>query len=117
MVSVSVSGFGMVGLGKDFLTRHILLRRDSSGDLYPVTKPSPVPQALLSVNPTTWHQRLRHPGEDVLRSLVSRQFISCTKEKSSNICHACQLGKHVRLSFSSSNSVVTRSFEIIHSDI
>ncbi|GKE60317.1 ribonuclease H-like domain-containing protein, partial [Tanacetum coccineum] len=69
------------------------------------------------VSPSTWHQRLRHPGEDVLRSLVSRQFISCTKEKSSNICHACQLGKHVRLSFSSSNSVVTRSFEIIHSDI
>ncbi|GKE85472.1 hypothetical protein Tco_1559214, partial [Tanacetum coccineum] len=27
---------------KDFLTRHILLRCDASGDLYPVTKPSPV---------------------------------------------------------------------------
>ena len=26
---------------KDFLTRHILLRCDSSGDLYPVTQPSP----------------------------------------------------------------------------
>ncbi|GKA09271.1 ribonuclease H-like domain-containing protein [Tanacetum coccineum] len=102
---------------RDFLTRHILLRCDSSGDLYPVTPPSPIPKALLSVSPTTWHQRLGHPGEDVLRSLVSRQFISCNKEKSSHICHACQLGKHVILSFSSSNSIVTHCFEIMHSDI
>ncbi|GJX47632.1 ribonuclease H-like domain-containing protein, partial [Tanacetum coccineum] len=102
---------------KDFLTRHILLGCDSSGDLYPVTQPSHIPHALLSVSPSTWHQRLRHPEEEVLRSLVSRQFISCNKEKSPHIFHACQLGKHVRLPFSSLNSVVTRSFEIVHSDI
>ncbi|GKD32338.1 hypothetical protein Tco_1247847, partial [Tanacetum coccineum] len=59
---------------RDFLTRHILLRCDSSGDLYPVTPPSPIPKALLSVSPTMWHQRLGHPEEDVLRSLVSRQL-------------------------------------------
>ncbi|GJY78640.1 ribonuclease H-like domain-containing protein [Tanacetum coccineum] len=87
------------------------------GDLYPVTQPSHTPHALLSVSPSTWHQRLGHPGEEVLRSLVSRQFISCNKEKSHHICHACQLGKHVRLPFSSSDSVVTRCFEIVHSDI
>lgn len=102
---------------KDFLTRHILLRCDSSGDLYLVTQPSPIPHALLSGSPTTWHQRLGHPGEEVLRSLVSRQFISCNKERSPHVCHACQLGKHVRLPFSSSNSIVTRRFEIVHSDI
>ncbi|GKC09208.1 putative reverse transcriptase domain-containing protein [Tanacetum coccineum] len=84
---------------KDFLTRHILLRCDSSGDLYPVTSPSPTPHALLSVSPSTWHQRLGHPGEDVLRSLKSRQYISYNKEKSSHLCHACQLGKHVKLPF------------------
>ncbi|GJV71924.1 hypothetical protein Tco_1491919 [Tanacetum coccineum] len=38
---------------KDLLTRHILLRCDSSGDLYPVTQPSPIPHALLSVDTTT----------------------------------------------------------------
>ncbi|GKD72485.1 ribonuclease H-like domain-containing protein [Tanacetum coccineum] len=102
---------------KNFLTRYILLRCDSLGDLYPVTQPSPIPHALLSVNPTTWHRRLGHPREEVLLSLVSRQFITCTNEKSPHICHACQLGKHVRLLFSSSNSVVTRSFEIVQSDI
>ncbi|GJY92462.1 ribonuclease H-like domain-containing protein [Tanacetum coccineum] len=102
---------------KDFLTRHILLRCDSSGDLYPVTKPSPIPSALLSISPTTWHQRLRHPGAEVLRSLISRNYISCNKEKSSHICHACQLGKHVKLPFVSSDTRVSSSFDIIHSDI
>ncbi|GKC52947.1 ribonuclease H-like domain-containing protein, partial [Tanacetum coccineum] len=77
----------------------------------------PTPHALLSVSPSTWHQRLGHPGEDVLRSLKSRQYISYNKEKSSHLCHACQLGKHVRLPFTSSDSIVTRSFEIVHSDI
>ncbi|GJR64496.1 ribonuclease H-like domain-containing protein [Tanacetum coccineum] len=76
---------------KDFLTRHILLRCDSSGDLYPVTKLSTLPAALVSTSSTTWHQRLGHPGDDVLRSLSSRHFISCNKVKSTHICHACQL--------------------------
>nr|GFB35406.1 ribonuclease H-like domain-containing protein [Tanacetum cinerariifolium] len=84
---------------KDFWTRHILLRCDSSGDLYPVTKPSTIPTALLSTSSSTWHQRLGHPGDEVLRSLASRQFISCNKEKTSHVCHACQLGKHVKLPF------------------
>ncbi|GJU24513.1 ribonuclease H-like domain-containing protein [Tanacetum coccineum] len=113
--TVEFDAFGF--LVKDFLTCHILLRCDSSGDLYPVTSPFPTPHALLSVSPSTLHQRLGHPGEDVLRSLMSRQFISCNKEKSSHLCHVCQLGKHVRLPFASLDSIVTRSFEIAHSDI
>ncbi|GJZ52481.1 ribonuclease H-like domain-containing protein [Tanacetum coccineum] len=48
---------------KDYLTRHILLRCDSSGDLYPVTKPSTPPIAFLSTSASTWHQRLGHPGD------------------------------------------------------
>nr|GEY30407.1 ribonuclease H-like domain-containing protein [Tanacetum cinerariifolium] len=102
---------------KDFLTRHILLRCDSSGDLYPVTKPSTLPAAFVSTSSTTWHQRLDLPGDEVLRSLSSRQFISCNKAKSTHVCHACQLGKHVKLPFYSSNSLVKHSFDIIHSDL
>nr|GEU74436.1 reverse transcriptase domain-containing protein [Tanacetum cinerariifolium] len=102
---------------KDFWTRHILLRCDSFGDLYPVTKPSTIPTALLSTSSSTWHQRLGHPSDEVLRSLVSRQFISCNKEKSSHVCHACQLGKHVKLPFHNSKSIVEHSFDIIHSDL
>ncbi|GJZ20863.1 ribonuclease H-like domain-containing protein [Tanacetum coccineum] len=102
---------------KDFLTRHILLRCDSSGDLYPVTKSSNLPVAFVSTSSSTWHQRLGHPGDEVLRSLTSRHFISCNKEKSSHVCHACQLGKHVKLPFHSSDSIVTKCFDIIHSDL
>ncbi|GJZ96755.1 ribonuclease H-like domain-containing protein [Tanacetum coccineum] len=102
---------------KDFLTRHILLRCDSSGDLYPVTKPSTTPTAFLSTSASTWHQRLGHPGDEVLRSLVSSHFISCNKDNYLHICYACQLGKHVKLPFHSSNSIVEHCFDIIHSDL
>ncbi|GJS61536.1 ribonuclease H-like domain-containing protein [Tanacetum coccineum] len=101
---------------KDYLTRHILLRCDSSDDLYPVTKQSTSPTAFISTSASTWHQRLGHPGDQVLRSLVFSRFISCNKEKSSHICHACQLGKHVKLLFHSSDSVVEHCFDIIHSN-
>nr|GEW39260.1 ribonuclease H-like domain-containing protein [Tanacetum cinerariifolium] len=69
----------VVDMATDFLTRHILLRCDSSGDLYPVTQPSHVPHALLSVSPSTWHQHLGDPGKDVLRSLVSQPQPSWVK--------------------------------------
>ncbi|GJV97433.1 reverse transcriptase domain-containing protein, partial [Tanacetum coccineum] len=103
--------------GMDFLARHILLRCDSSGDLYPVTKPSTVTAAFVSTSSSTWHQRLGHPGDDVLRSLSSRHLISCNKERSPHVCHACQLGKHVKLPFHSSISSVKQCFDIIHSDL
>ncbi|GKA95165.1 ribonuclease H-like domain-containing protein [Tanacetum coccineum] len=83
---------------KDFMTRRVLLQRDSIGDLYLVTAPSPISHAFL-VSQHTWHQRLGHPGSDVLRRLVSNNVISCNKEKPPVLCHACQLGKHVRLPF------------------
>ncbi|GJX39866.1 ribonuclease H-like domain-containing protein [Tanacetum coccineum] len=71
---------------KDFTTRRVLLRCDSTG------------------------------GE-VLRRLVSSNFISYNKEKPPVLCHACQLGKHVRLLFVSSNTVISSCFDIIHSDV
>ncbi|GJX95141.1 putative reverse transcriptase domain-containing protein [Tanacetum coccineum] len=101
---------------EDFLTRRVLLRCDSTGDLYPVTAPSPIPQAFL-VSQHTWHQRLGHPGSKVLRRLVSSDFISCNKEKPPVLCHACQLGKHMRLPFVSFDTVVSSCFDIIHSDV
>nr|GEU39280.1 ribonuclease H-like domain-containing protein [Tanacetum cinerariifolium] len=52
-------------------TGNLLLRCDSTGDLYPVTQQSFThpPFALLSFSHTTWHRRLGHPGEDMLRRL------------------------------------------------
>nr|GEW70358.1 ribonuclease H-like domain-containing protein [Tanacetum cinerariifolium] len=56
-------------------------------------------------------------GDDVLRRLESRNLISCRKSKLSTVCHACQLGKHAKLPFYTSESSVDSVFEIIHSDI
>nr|GEV25659.1 ribonuclease H-like domain-containing protein [Tanacetum cinerariifolium] len=83
---------------KDFMTRRVLLRCDSTRDLYPVTHPSSIPRAFF-VSQHTRHQRLGHPGGDVLRRLVSNNVISCNNEKPPVLCHACQLGKHVRILF------------------
>nr|GEY92623.1 ribonuclease H-like domain-containing protein [Tanacetum cinerariifolium] len=102
---------------KDFLTRHILIRCDNSGDLYPVTKPSNLPTAFVSTSSSTWHQRLSHLGDEVLCSLATHHLISCNKEKSTHVCHACQFGKHEKLIFHSLNSSVKNCFDIIHSDL
>ncbi|GJY43537.1 ribonuclease H-like domain-containing protein [Tanacetum coccineum] len=102
---------------KDFLTRHILLRCDSSGDLYPVTKPSSSPAAFVSTSSTTWHQRLGHPGDEVLRSLSSRHLISCNKTaSSSHICHACQTWQTiVNLPFRAVSSSLIPTLILIYS--
>ncbi|GJR33817.1 hypothetical protein Tco_1209501 [Tanacetum coccineum] len=54
---------------KDFLTCRVLLRCDSTGDLYPVTSPSLIPHAFL-VSQHTWHQTstdaaLRNQGASI----------------------------------------------------
>ncbi|GKA69735.1 ribonuclease H-like domain-containing protein [Tanacetum coccineum] len=72
------------------------------------TAPSPIPHAFL-VSQDTWHQRLGHPRGEMLCRLVSSKFISCNKEKPPVLCHACQLGKHMRLLFVSSNTSKTVS--------
>nr|GEZ41265.1 ribonuclease H-like domain-containing protein [Tanacetum cinerariifolium] len=78
--------------------------------------PSPIPHTFF-VSHYTWHQRLGHPGSEVLCHLVSSNFISCNKEKPPILCHACQVAKHVRLSFVSSTTVISSCFDIIHSDV
>jgi len=102
---------------KDFKTRRVLLRCDSTGDLHPVTSTKSSHVALLTSSPVTWHQRLGHPGNEVLQSLISSQFISCNRVKMNALCHACQLGKHTRLPFSRSTSIVHSPFDLIHSDL
>nr|GEW36713.1 ribonuclease H-like domain-containing protein [Tanacetum cinerariifolium] len=53
----------------------------------------------FSVKDFMTRQHLGHPGCEVLRHLVSNNFISCNKEKPFVLWHVCQLGKHVRLPF------------------
>ena len=68
-------------------TRKLLLCCDNTSDLYPVSHQSSPsnPFALLSFSHSTWHRRLGHPGDDVIRKLESRHLISCNKSKSSTL--------------------------------
>ncbi|GKA82691.1 ribonuclease H-like domain-containing protein [Tanacetum coccineum] len=55
---------------KDFLTRRVLLRCDSTGDLYPVTAPSLIPHAFLS--PTAAQPTPASPSSSQLHSPVQQ---------------------------------------------
>nr|GFA14692.1 ribonuclease H-like domain-containing protein [Tanacetum cinerariifolium] len=70
-IEFDVFGFSV----KDFWTRHILFRCDSSGDLYPVTKPLPLHTAFVTTSSSTWHQRLGHPGDDVRVNMVRSMWL------------------------------------------
>ncbi|GJZ49325.1 ribonuclease H-like domain-containing protein [Tanacetum coccineum] len=90
-VSVDFDAYGFSV--EDYQTRRLLLRCDSTDDLYPVTPQTSTttPFALLTLSSTTWHRHLGHPSDDVLRRLQSSSLISCNKSKLSTLCHACQL--------------------------
>jgi hypothetical protein len=90
---------------KDRDTKVVLLRSDSTtGDLYPL---HPTPSLSTSINciatvsADLWHQRLGHPGKESFRRLLQNFQFTCNKELS-HTCHACRIGKPVRLPFSSS---------------
>ncbi|GJY71096.1 ribonuclease H-like domain-containing protein [Tanacetum coccineum] len=116
-ISVEFDAYGFSV--KDYQTGQLLLRCDSTRDLYPVTQEplSQTPVVLLSFSSTTWHRCLGHPIDDVLRRLESKNLISCRKSKLSALCHACQLGKHAKIPFYNSESSIDYVFEIIHSHI
>jgi hypothetical protein len=111
---------------KDLSTRNVIVRSNSTGLLYTLRLPesttpladamaalAATPHALAAVTTTTWHHRLDHPGPDALYILSSSSFIHCTSNKH-EFCHACQLGKHTKLSFHSSSHRAEHLFDLIH---
>ncbi|GJS86660.1 hypothetical protein Tco_0769296, partial [Tanacetum coccineum] len=74
---------------KDFMTRRVLLRCNSTRDLYPVTTPSPISIVFL-VSQHTWHQRFGHPGREVLRHLgetsCALSCLSAWQTREASIC-------------------------------
>lgn len=117
MCSVEFDPFGFCI--KDLPTRRTLLRCNSDGPLYTITSHASSPQAFSISAPTgtLWHRRLGHTGKSTLKALASSSSISITKTDLTTLCHACQLGKQVRLPFYNSSSVVSQPFELIHSDL
>jgi hypothetical protein len=68
------------------------------------------------VSADLWHQRLGHPGAESLRHLLNSFQFTCNKEMS-HTCHACRIGKHVRLPFSLSQHKTIAPFDLIHYDV
>lgn len=62
-------GFSM----KDFVTKQVLLRCDSTDDPYPITAPSS--QVFVVIDPPLWHQHVGHPGDKFFQQLISSKFI------------------------------------------
>lgn len=97
-VEFDPSGFSI----KDLRTKEERLRCNSDGDLYPLRLPHQ--QALTATSDTSlWHQRLGHPGQPILSQLLQHFPFHCNKS-AEHSCTSCQMGKHVRLPFSSSAS-------------
>ena len=93
---------------KDSASRRPLLRCDSTGPLYTLRLPSSAALLLPSSSSaafaampssTTWHRRLGHPGRDILAQLSRSTDVPCTRTPAEHLCHACQIGRHVRLPF------------------
>jgi hypothetical protein len=116
---------------KDLTTRNVVARSNSTDPLYTLhllssttsRRTSPctmsaiaVSHILAAVATSMWHCRLGHPGPDALSSLFRSSFISCTCT-THDFCHACQLGKHTRLSFSSSSSRAEKAFDLLLLDL
>jgi hypothetical protein len=77
----------------------------------------PVAHSLVasSTSASLWHRRLGHPGREAFSKLTS-VIPGCNKSLES-LCHACQLGRHVRLPFNPSVSGASNNFDLIHGDL
>ena len=105
---------------KDFRTKNEIVRCNSSGDLYPFWWPSSPAHALSTTtsSSTLWHRRLGHLSSQALSHLASVFSFPCNKNAiDDHLCHACQLGKHVRLPFYTSSTKTNRPFQLIHCDL
>ena len=86
------------------------------------------PESMLSVscneNCTSnnmldlWHMRLGHPNINALMKTLSAYNISFGNKISGlSFCKACPYGKQHRLSFTHSETKISKTLEIIHSDL
>jgi hypothetical protein len=104
---------------KDLSTQNVITRCNSLGPLYTMhlpshpspSSPTSAPSALVA-SASAWHRRLSHPGVDVLSKLSHDSSVVCFR-RTHDLCHACQLGRHIRLPFVSSNSRADNNFDLI----
>jgi hypothetical protein len=102
---------------KDLATGNVTVRCNSSRELYSFRPPvHPHAFAAIISTPVLWHRRLGHLGHESL-SYLTPLHSSCNKSELETLCHACQLGRHVRLPFVQSTSRASANFDLIHCDL
>jgi hypothetical protein len=106
-VSVEFDPFGFSV--KDFQTGQLLMRCNSSGDLYPIaTRPPSTaqpPSTYAALSTELWHNRLGHPGAHILSSLHRDNFLICNKSR------------NIQEPFYNSLSHTIMPLYIVHSDL
>ncbi|KAM2253909.1 hypothetical protein ACFX1S_008245 [Malus domestica] len=77
------------------------------------------PSAFLghTVKSSLWHQRLRHPSNEILVAMLRDSAISCPSDEVVTVCSHCLNGKMSRLPFSDRIDRVDIPFCKIHSDV
>jgi hypothetical protein len=109
--------FDLYGLSVKYLhMRNVIVRCNNSRWLYPLFPPMSSPSLALLAGASTsmlWHHQLGHLSFEALYRLVP----SCNKLELETLCHACQLGRHIWLPFSTSRSCATKNFDLIHCDL
>jgi histone deacetylase 1/2 len=93
-----------------------IARCNSPGPLYPLRLPPAAHSLVAGSTSSLWHRRLGHPGHEALSKLSSVLHL-CNKDNSPSVCHACQLGRHIRLPFHTSGSRASSAFDLIHCDL
>ncbi|XP_020114487.1 uncharacterized protein LOC109728471 isoform X3 [Ananas comosus] len=112
-------------ISKDKETGKELLRCPSSGtSLYPISSRlasvgNKQQLALIAsrFSGDVWHRRLGHPSLPVLSTFIKNNKIVSDSALKLSVCNACNMGKHVKLSFHDSESQSAFPFHIVHSDV
>jgi hypothetical protein len=114
--SVEFDPFGLSV--KDLTTRNVIVRCNSSRELYSFRPPTQAHLLAATTSSTVlWHRRLGHLGQESLSCLGPSLNSVCNISELEILCHACQLGRHVCLPFTKSNSRALKNFDLIHCDL
>jgi hypothetical protein len=119
LVSVEFDPYGL--FVKELQTRNVIIMCNCSGQLYPLfpSVDTSLPQAFLvdAQSSTIWHHHLGHLSDEAFSNLARNSAIACNKFDHAPLWHACQLGCHTHLSFSTSSSRASQNFDLIHYDL
>ena len=105
---------------KDLFSGATFLSGKSKDDLYPLHSLHQIkPQALIGecVSLTQWHAKLGHSSLRTVHQILSKHQLAVSNNKTSSICHACQLQKSHRLPFYLSHSRSQFPLDLIFTDV